>query len=306
MKVLLTTDGSKQAETALQTAGRLLHKGRHQYDLLCVAPRLAFPQSKARKEKPKIARLHQNYQDKAASEAKEILLHAQAQLATQGIEANTIAEVGSPANMILQKAAERDLVVIGAHDRYERSKQGLGPVATRVVAHASSAVLVARELTAGRSLRILLGMDGSLASEYALQVMLRMFDVGTAEITLMHVVETPWIYLGLEREWLDYAESGIDRNDQSFQLERELQNEAEDVLAEVRARLDGVGLSATTLIEEGDPALEILSEAEKDEYDLIVLGATGEHDLKHQLLGSVSTKVAQDAPCSVLVAKYIA
>jgi nucleotide-binding universal stress UspA family protein len=60
------------------------------------------------------------------------------------------------------------------------------------------------------------------------------------------------------------------------------------------------------MVEEGDPALEILSEAEKDEYDLIVLGATGEHDLKHQLLGSVSTKVAQDAPCSVFVAKYIA
>lgn len=304
MKVLLTTDGSKQAEIALQTAGHLLHKDKHSFELLCVAPQLDFPQTKA--TKPKIARMHQSYQDKIKHEAGEILLHAQARLATQGINVETIVEIGSPAKTILRRALENDLVVVGAHDRYERRKQGLGPVALSVVSHASGAVLVARELTAGRSLRILIAIDGSLASEYAVNSMLRLLEVGTAEITLLHVVETPWMYLGLTREWQDYAGGSIDRNDPSFQIERELQLEAEDILAKTQARLERAGFSATTMVEDGDPALEILSEAEKDEYDLIVLGATGEHDLKHQLLGSVSTKVAQDAPCSVLVAKYIA
>jgi nucleotide-binding universal stress UspA family protein len=302
MRVLLTTDGSKQAEIALQTASRLLQKDKHAYELLCVAPKLDFPQSKANKEKPKIARAHQQYQDKIKHEAGEILIHTQARLATQGLAADTRVEVGSPAKMILQRAVGSDLIVVGAHDRYEQRKQGLGPVATSIVAHAPGAVLVARELTAGKSLRILMGVDGSLASEYAMSSMLRLVEVGTAEITLLHVVETPWVYLGLTREWQDY----MDRNDPSFRLERELQNEAEAVLAAMQARLERAGLAATTMIEEGTPALEILSEAEKDDYDLIVLGATGERDLKHQLLGSVSTKVAQDAPCSVFVAKYIA
>lgn len=306
MKVLLTTDGSKQAEIALQTAGRLLHQDKHSYELLCVAPKLDFPKSKAHKEKAKIIRMQQAYQDKIALEAKAMLLHTHARLATQGIEATTIAEVGSPASVILRQAVERDLVVVGAHDRYESSKPGLGPVAVRVVAHAASAVLVARDLPAEKGLRILLGMDGSLASEYALNMMMRLIDVASAEITLLHIVETPWIHLGLTREWSDYAENGIDRNDESFQFERELQTEAEEVLAAARAQIERFGLTATTLSEEGDPALEILSEAEKGEYDLIVLGATGEHDLKHKLLGSVSTKVAQDASCSVLIAKYIA
>jgi nucleotide-binding universal stress UspA family protein len=306
MRVLLTTDGSKQAEIALQTASRLLHKDRHSYELLCVAPKLDFSHSTARKEKPKIARMHQQYQDKIRHEAGEILLHTQARLATQGIQSETKVEVGSPSKVILQCSVGSDLVVVGAHDRYERGKQGLGPVAARVVAQATSAVLVARELTAGRSLRILIGVDGSLASEYAINSLLRLLDVGTSEITLMHVVETPWVHLGLTREWQDYAGGDIDRNDPSFKLERELQLEAEDILVAAQARLERAGLAATTMIEEGDPALEILSEAEKDAYDLIVLGATGEHDLKHQLLGSVSTKVAQDALCSVFVAKYIA
>lgn len=132
--------------------------------------------------------------------------------------------------------------------------------------------------------------------------LLRLLEVGTAEITLLHVVETPWVHLGLAREWRDYADSNSDRNDPSFRLERELQLEAEEVLAAAQARLERAGLAATTMIEEGDPALELLSEAEKGEYDLLVLGVTGERDLKHQMLGSVSTKVAQDAPCS----KYIA
>ena len=68
--------------------------------------------------------------------------------------------------------------------------------------------------------------------------------------------------------------------------------------------LRGLSLSATLMITEGDPALEILGEAERCEYDLIVIGATGEDDLKHELLGSVSTKVTQDALCSTLVVKF--
>jgi len=35
-----------------------------------------------------------------------------------------------------------------------------------------------------------------------------------------------------------------------------------------------------------------------------VIGATGEDDLKHDLLGGVSTKVTQAASCSTLVVKF--
>lgn len=47
--------------------------------------------------------------------------------------------------------------------------------------------------------------------------MLRLLEMGTAEVTLLHVVETPWVYLGLTRAWQDY----LDGNDLSVQLERE-------------------------------------------------------------------------------------
>jgi nucleotide-binding universal stress UspA family protein len=128
-------------------------------------------------------------------------------------------------------------------------------------------------------------------------------DLEAAEMTLIHVMETPWIHLGLDREWFDFL-GAADRADPEMQLERELRREAEVVVNNARRQLERAGLSAKAIIEEGDPALEILSEAESGEYDLIVIGATGESDLKHHMLGSVSTKVAQSAPGSVFVVKF--
>jgi nucleotide-binding universal stress UspA family protein len=84
-----------------------------------------------------------------------------------------------------------------------------------------------------------------------------------------------------------------------------LNYEAEDVVEASRLLLEAHGLSASSMITEGDPALEIISEAESGQYDLIVMGAAGASDLKHSMLGSVSTKVAHDAPCSVFVARFI-
>jgi nucleotide-binding universal stress UspA family protein len=302
MKVLMTTDGSKQATTALLTASRLLRRGDHQCSLLCVAPEL-LPQARGRAGERVSAKIHKQYRRHITEETERILKQAQVALQGEGIEADTRMALGSPANEIVRLAAEYDLTVVGAHDRYEQTKPGLGRVASRVVAYAPGAVLVGRELTADRGLRVLLAADGSLASAQAISLMTAALEVGAFDMTLMHVVETPWIHLGLDREWFDFL-GATDRADPELQLERELRREAEVVIDEARRRLERAGLSAKTIIEEGDPALEILSEAERSEYDLIVIGATGESDLKHHLLGSVSTKVAQDAPCSVLVAKF--
>ena len=121
----------------------------------------------------------------------------------------------------------------------------------------------------------------------------------------MHIVETPWVQLGLEREWPDRSNGLFRREDTGGQIDQELRLEAEAVIEDARLQLERFSLSAEPVIKDGDPALEILSEAERGDYDLVVLGATGDAGLKHSLLGSVSTKVAQDAPCSVFIVKFI-
>src|SRR5215510_11085866 len=306
-KVLLATDGSGQATTAFRTAARLLRREDSVFDLLCVAPEFYFPKGQAGKTARKTARMGEAYDRRIGAEARQHLINAQASLAAFGVEAGSRVEVGSPARVITRLAAEYDITVIGAHDQYTRSKPGLGPVATRVVASAHGAVLIGRELgEEGRQWRILAAVDGSLASERALEVTASSLQIGEAEITLLSVAETPWVHLGLDREWFDYPPDFTDLDgppsDRAFK--DELQREATSVVEYARRRLEKHGLSATLMIPEGDPALEILGEAERGEYDLIVIGATGEDDLKHDLLGSVSTKVTQAAPCSTLVVKF--
>lgn len=53
----------------------------------------------------------------------------------------------------------------------------------------------------------------------------------------------------------------------------------------------------------GEPAEELITFAEKEEIDVIVIGSTGKGFLKRKVLGSVSDKVARHARCSVYIVR---
>lgn len=305
MKIMIATDGSEQATTALKTAGRMLNRRDLQVDLVCVAPKLVLPQEKRGRKSEGLEEVQKEYLDKIGQETDKILRQGQDLLAAEGVTADVRSLVGSPAPVIIGESVGYDLTIVGAHDKYQRTKPGLGKVASRVVAQASGAVLVAREFGYERALRVLIGADGSLASEHAINLMARQFKTESADITLMHVVETPWTEIGLEPEWFDYPGKLFRRVDPGAAINQEMRSDSEEIIEGSRRLLERHGLGSETMIAEGDPALEILSEAEKGDYDLIVLGASGETDFKHNMLGSVSTKIAQDAPCSVLIVKYM-
>ena len=56
-------------------------------------------------------------------------------------------------------------------------------------------------------------------------------------------------------------------------------------------------------VEEGDPAERILRHAEIDKANLIVMGSRGIGSLRGLLVGSVSQKVSQLAPCSCITVR---
>jgi uncharacterized protein len=61
------------------------------------------------------------------------------------------------------------------------------------------------------------------------------------------------------------------------------------------------GIPAEMKVESGDPAEQILGEARKGGYELIVTGTRGRGPVARLLLGSVSHKLAEETPCTLLV-----
>lgn len=79
--------------------------------------------------------------------------------------------------------------------------------------------------------------------------------------------------------------------------------EVSGVMEGVRDLLKEKGIDAQTVILEGSPADVIVDYARDNTLDMIVVGSTGKDATQRTFLGSVSSKVAMNAPCSVLIVR---
>jgi nucleotide-binding universal stress UspA family protein len=75
--------------------------------------------------------------------------------------------------------------------------------------------------------------------------------------------------------------------------------------SEVVRRAKAAGADATFLVFEGDIADGILSAAEAERADLIVVGTRGRGGVERSLLGSVSDQVVRRSRCPVLVVRPV-
>lgn len=63
------------------------------------------------------------------------------------------------------------------------------------------------------------------------------------------------------------------------------------------------GVALESVVVYGDPAEELIHFAREKNCDVIVIGSSGKGAVKRTLLGSVSTKVALQAQCSVYIVR---
>jgi nucleotide-binding universal stress UspA family protein len=142
--------------------------------------------------------------------------------------------------------------------------------------------------------KVLVAVDGSAASIKAVGIARQMINEGSAkEVALLHVVvnhNEVMLVNGMYMP-LDYP-----------QLYNELNEAAKKVLDSAKATL-GPDIPADLLLETGPPAEIICKIAEKENFDLILIGNRGLNRLQRLLLGSISSKVTALAHCSVLVVK---
>jgi nucleotide-binding universal stress UspA family protein len=134
---------------------------------------------------------------------------------------------------------------------------------------------------------ILAAVDGSAPSARAVQHIIDELGTSVAEVLVMGV-------LHLERaDGLSAAPESPRRRD----LEEEIQRHVGAACGTLRA----AGLACKPIVRFGNPAAEILKQAEESRCDLIVLGRRGLGGATKALLGSVSDKIVREAPCPVTV-----
>lgn len=135
---------------------------------------------------------------------------------------------------------------------------------------------------------ILLAVDGSPGSRTAAEQAAGLARLCSARVLVVHVRRAIPDFIGQP-----YYQRMLD----------EVARRADEVLAPFRALLDEAGVPFEERVLEGDPARGISEAARIEGCDLIVMGARGVSDLEGLLLGSVSHKVLQTAPCPVLTVR---
>jgi nucleotide-binding universal stress UspA family protein len=138
-------------------------------------------------------------------------------------------------------------------------------------------------------MRILLGIDGSQASEVALQALIAIGHAQETEVRIMYVVEIWDVHVHVP-EWFSAAR-------------REMWANAREAIARTSKTLENAGFQVTTAIKEGDPRSELIDAAKEWHADLVMVGSHGRTGLDRLRLGSVSEAVARHAPCSVQIVR---
>jgi nucleotide-binding universal stress UspA family protein len=145
-------------------------------------------------------------------------------------------------------------------------------------------------------MKILLATDGSDTARAAVDFVLRFPLPSGTQITLMTVI----------REVLHSDEllALSAEHRQAFEEARGAADiDAQHMLATEVERLRQAGLDASSQIRSGHPAEEIVRLATEWRSDIIAVGSHGLSGARRFLLGSVSDRVFEYAPCSVLIVK---
>jgi len=147
-------------------------------------------------------------------------------------------------------------------------------------------------------MKILVCTDGSKYSQKALEkasVIVKGCNVN--EIAIIHVYEK-----------FDSFPISVEGNIEQMEINRlmmeEYRKKGEKILSEALKFMEGKNIKARTILKKGHPADTIISIAQEEGFDMIVIGSRGLGGLKKLFLGSVSNAIIQEVKnCSVLVVK---
>jgi nucleotide-binding universal stress UspA family protein len=271
MKILICSDGSDPADTAIQLGGSLAEPLKAEVALLGIAETAGNEQS-----------LREALQKQAES------LHG------RGISLDIIVQSGEPVHQILDQTSKTkyDLVVIGARwtgpvGDYWRSKKTY-----EVIKSVQPPVLVA--IGESKQLnRFLVCTGGKEFIEQAVQFTGKLAAAVHASVTLLHVMaEPPALYADLVRLEEDVGQLLDSKSELGTNLRRQ------------KRELDRLGVPAEVHVRHGIVIEQVFAEVNEGNYDLIVTGTSQARGLlRHYIMGDLTRGILNQANVPVLVAR---
>jgi nucleotide-binding universal stress UspA family protein len=301
IKILLATDGSEEANLALQTAANLATSTGSELHLVYVqaASSYVFPttdwETFGGEELPTGV-------DEAAKETAKTKVDEQVQKISEvgGEVAGAHARVGFPEAEIVDLAEElgAGLIVMGSRGLGGVRRALTGTVSDSVVRHAHCPVMVVRGEPVVFSTKILLATDGSEDANLASSTATDLAKSTKSELHILYVEGMPTVF---------YESPGAIALDLDLQsrMEKDAEEAAGTRLREQVQKIREVGGEITeTHARVGYPDAEIVELAEDLRAGLIVIGSRGLGPLRRALMGSVSDSVVRHAHCPVLVVRH--
>ncbi len=288
MRVLLATDGSKDARAATRYLKEFPLPGNATIRVMTV---VTLPSSSL--DAPPVAAFNESL----LAEGRRVVEEARALLGPRASVDERVVQ-GGPKDEIA-RAAEAwpaDLVVVGARGLGGVKGFLLGSVSETVARHVHCPVLVAKGRPRALS-SVLVATDGSDGANEAVRFLLSLPLAKTVRVRLLSVVEPapyPASAPGMIRAQLRAMIT---------QLERERRANVEKVLDRAAQELKTKLTRVTRSMPTGHPARALVAAAASFDADLVVVGARGLGGIKRLLLGSVSERVLREARCSVLIVK---
>lgn len=212
---------------------------------------------------------------------------------TDQVTADVAITTGEASAGILQIADDinADIVVLGSHRR-QLLDGFVGTTAERIIRRSQRPVLMANAMPLSLYQRSLLAVDFDDASRTAIDCAQRFGILERTQVTALHLFDAP--ASGMMKRAMQMPEA-IDNYLGS--QKSEARNKLDSFLSAIELR------SAHRLVEHdrGSAARMILTCAEEQGADLIVMGTNQRKGVGRLLLGSVAQNVLLDAECDVLV-----
>jgi nucleotide-binding universal stress UspA family protein len=271
MKILICSDGTQSAETAIYLGGLLAEPLKAEATLLGIAER-------SQDEQP----------------LRDALQKQAELLQGSGVSPVLAVQSGEPVRQILDQTSKSkyDLVVIGARWTGAVGESWRSTKTYEVIKSVQPPVLVA--IGESKQLkRFLVCTGGKEFIEQAVQFAGKLAAAMRASVTLLHVMaEPPAMYADLVRLEEDVGQLLESKSELGTNLRRQ------------KRELERLGVSAEVRLRHGIVIDQVFAEAREGDYDLIVIGTSQARGLlRHYIMGDLTRSILNHANVPVLVAR---